>query len=536
MKRKNVVIYFGAIIIGILMLTTSASVISVDNKEIEKKVQFKKISAIPCIESLEITGVKEGKISHKIKPIDTQVTSSEEDEYTPAISIDGSGDLFLSYTEKESILSSTIYYIFSTDSGETWSDAVFYDIEGTESNSVIDYVGSGKHFAGTLQGPPGVSDGALQYVFECTDLTDPETYSLRYWDWTSYPYRDRRIPDIGGYQLEEVPWFYGIIAVAGTRGDLIDMPIFNYMNYEEDGNGWSSYVSNYTGCENAAIEVDQTNGYFYGVYDWLNHTTNNWDLLVFRGDLHNSGEGHPIWFDTILLSGEENIKYPAVGVQDNNVVIVAQSDEAGTQDIICYYSSDAGETWEKSIIANNAGEDEVYPAVVSSGLSATCTFVMNEDLYVASTEDGGASWNNPVKTNDGSGTVVEEYRTASLCLGYGTWADDRNGNSDIFVDSVGAFPLIGIESISGGFGVSAVIANSGGGDAVDVGWSIEIDGGLILVGKSAEGTISSLPAGGSTTVRIPFVLGLGGVTITVTAGGVSGTADATVLLFFVTGL
>ena len=105
MKRKNVVIYFGAIIIGILMLTTSASVISVDNKEIEKKVQFKKISAIPCIESLEITGVKEGKISHKIKPIDTQVTSSEEDEYTPAISIDGSGDLFLSYTEKESILS-----------------------------------------------------------------------------------------------------------------------------------------------------------------------------------------------------------------------------------------------------------------------------------------------------------------------------------------------------------------------------------------------------------------------------------------------
>ena len=526
-----------------LLITVSATAMTIkgpderNNRFLpELDVNVMKVAGTPVSETLDVTGMKECKPNIKIRSTDIQVTDSEEDEYTPAIAVAGGGDLFLSYTSKESILSSSITWTFSTDDGETWDPGVYYDIDGTESHPAIDYLGSENKFAGTLLGPPGESDGALQYLFRCDDITDAETYELFFWDWTSYPYRDRRIPDIGGYQLDEVAWFYGIMGCAGTRGEVVDMPIFNYMNYETEDSGWSSYFSEYQGCENVAIEVDQTNGYFYAIFDYLNETKGDWDLLVLRGDCHNDGEGHPIWFDSLIIGGEENTKYPSVGVQGDQVIIIAQSDAGGTQDIVCYYSSDAGENWDMSIVANDAGNDEVYPAVISNGLLATCTFVMNGDIYVSSTEDGGATWAEAARINDESGTVVEEYHTASLCLGFGTWSDERNGNADIFFDTVGAFPMISIESISGGIGVSVDIKNSGTVAASNVQWSIDLEGGLVIIGGHVDGTISTLAPGASQTVKIGFVLGLGGVTITAAADGATKSATGTVLLFLVTGL
>ena len=444
--RKTV--YIGTICIVGLLITFSATAMVItgpderNNRFLpEPVVNVMKVEGTPVSEALDVTGIKECKPNIKIRSTDIQVTDSEDDEYTPAIAVEEGGDLFLSYTSKESILVSSIIWTFSTDDGETWNPGVFFDIDGTESHPAVDYLGNEKKFTGTILGPPGESDGALQYLFRCDNLTDTETYELTYWDWAaSYPYRDRRIPDVGGYLLDEVSWFYGIMACAGTRDVRVDMPMFNYMNYEDEGQGWSSYWDQYQGCENVAVEVDQTNGYFYAVFDYLNETVGNWDLLVLRGDCHNDGTGHPIWFDSLLIGGEENTKYPAVGVREDQVIILAQSDAAGTQDIVCYYSSDAGDNWDMSVVANDAGNDEVYPAIISNGLSAICTFVMNGDLYVSSTYDGGATWEDPVKMNDESGTVVEEYRTASLCLGFGTWSDERNDNADIFFDNAGTPP------------------------------------------------------------------------------------------------
>jgi glucose/arabinose dehydrogenase len=76
---------------------------------------------------------------------------------------------------------------------------------------------------------------------------------------------------------------------------------------------------------------------------------------------------------------------------------------------------------------------------------------------------------------------------------------------------------IEIEVITGGMGVSAIIKNIGDVEAVDINWSIDLAGGLILLGKSEQDVISSIPRNNSETVDIPLVVGFGKTMITVTA-------------------
>jgi hypothetical protein len=97
-------------------------------------------------------------------------------------------------------------------------------------------------------------------------------------------------------------------------------------------------------------------------------------------------------------------------------------------------------------------------------------------------------------------------------------------------------PELEIGEVSGGFGVSAVIANNGDGDATDVEWSIGFDGGIVIP-KQKTGTISILEPGYDETASA-IVFGLGKPTITISVECAEGSSDERttsgfVLLFFV---
>jgi hypothetical protein len=95
-------------------------------------------------------------------------------------------------------------------------------------------------------------------------------------------------------------------------------------------------------------------------------------------------------------------------------------------------------------------------------------------------------------------------------------------------------PVIEIGEITGGlFKVNAVIKNTGDAAATDVAWSIKLDGGLILLGKSSTGTIPTIAAGGSATITSKMIVGFGKTTITVTADTATKDQAATVLLIFI---
>jgi hypothetical protein len=225
--------------------------------------------------------------------------------------------------------------------------------------------------------------------------------------------------------------------------------------------------------------------------------------------------------------------HPSVEASGNKVAVVYMTNENGDWDIKCEYSSDASETWQTTMIASESGVDETFPAIYWGSGIIQCAYAKNGNLFLTTSEDGGATWTEAMQLNDEDGTVVEEVNAIDIHAGGVVWTDNRNGNKDIYTATSGAAaPVIGIKSIGKGFGVTAVIENTGTADAVDVEGAITIDASLMILGKSTPFMIN-VAAGGEEEVSTGFILGLGPATITVTAGDASMQTTGTVIGPFV---
>jgi hypothetical protein len=519
--RRNKIAFIGAVVLCIALIASSFNISAEPQVNIENKVKIVRSHATPEYDLMETTGALEYQERMEVMAGDIQVTIDEYDQYAPAIGVDPANEYLMAFTHEEDFTENQVPWTFSTDGGATWDPGVYYDILGIESHPAISYRGSEKLFTGTIACDPLEANGAIQHTFMCSDPTDSETYELTFIEWgNSFPYFDRRIPDIAGYTYPEKDWWYGMIAVVGERDapGAPDMPIFNYANYEAAGQGWSSYFATYTGCKNAAIDFDTSNGNYFAAFDYLDGS--DWDILLMTGNAADDGTGHPTWGDTSLIGDVENTTYPAIGANDDYVIIVAQTNEAGNEDIVCYYSDDAGASFQVSYVADS-GVDELYPSIVVYGEEATCTFIMDGDLYSSKTTDGGATWDTPVQVNDVDGTVESEFRYTDITTdGTVVWTDNQMGNLDIYLDNVGgvAQPVIEITSVTAGLGISAVIENTGDAAATDVAWTLSVTGGILnLINVAKSGTIPNLDPGASETITSGLFFGLGSIQIAITA-------------------
>lgn len=534
--RRNKIAFFGAVVLCIALIASSFSINAEPQVNVENKVKIVKSHAIPEYDLLETTGVLEYQIRNKVMAGDIQITIDENNQYAPAIGVDPANEYLLAFTHEVDFSENDVPWTFSTDGGSSWDPGVYYEILGVESHPAISYRGTEKFFTGTIGCDPLEANGAIQHTFMCSDPTDTETYELTYIEWgNSFPYFDRRIPDIAGYTYPDKDWWYGMIAVVGERDapGAPDMPIFNYANYDAAGQGWSSYFATYSGCENAAIDFDTSNGNYFAAFDYLDGT--DWDILLMTGNAADDGTGHPTWGTTSLMGDVENTKYPAIGANEDYVMILAQSDEAGNQDIICYYSDNGGASFLESTVADS-GADELYPTIVVYGIDATCTFIMDGDLYSTKTDDGGATWSTPVQVNDVDGTVESEFRNCDITTdGTVVWTDNQMGNLDIYLDNVGgpAQPVIEITSVTGGLGISAVIENTGAATAENVDWTLGVTGGILnLINVNKADTILTLDPGQSKTISSGLFFGLGSMQIAITAGTASENRAGSIFIIF----
>ena len=436
MKKKILVIFVCMLLITTIGVIPTSSTNIVSTNEKENSVSVRKLD-VPgrgfCVEGQKI----ENAFSSVVSPLgtDIQVTSSEYDEIHPTIATDSAGNYLIAYEGTEDGVEKEIYASVSTDYGETWIEMGNFVLDGTdESYPSFDY--DNDMFYGTFAPDPTDDQGGIQYVVIIPDVTNPNTWELWWWVWgTWYNCTDRESPEIACDYYEGInPWEYGVIAFVHTGIDdgTYKCPVMNYADDANEGYGWY-YFWYLDDCANSACEIDRTTDFVYAAYDWYDTGSGVRDIVYMKDDFTNMWPDGPGAILYEIDSSANNIN-PTVAADNDNIMIICQTDEAGNQDIICYYSSNGGSDWDASKVVGT-GVNEMYPDAVSlGGLDARCTFIKNGDIYYTDTDDGGVTWSSPVKVNDVDGDVVMEYRAAEVCEQGTTWMDNRNGNDDIYFD------------------------------------------------------------------------------------------------------
>ena len=156
--------------------------------------------------------------------------------------------------------------------------------------------------------------------------------------------------------------------------------------------------------------------------------------------------------------------------------------------------------------------------------------------YLWSWGDTMGTWLGPYD----SGAIAEATHTWNAAGDYTVKVkakdllDMESGWSSSITVHIESSPRIEIGEITGGFGsVTAEVKNTGAGEASDVAWSISLDGGFVLLGRETTGTLTKIQPGFSPQIKTGFLLGIGALTITVTADEVEKTVSAFLLGPFV---
>ena len=514
------------------------------------------IASLMCLQagaiSTTISSPEEKKIIPKTQGFTgTTLVSSDnptKDDTLPRVTKNADGAIIVTYQKEYNIFKQTLPLRYSTDGGGSWTTKV-------ETDSEALYGGSG-----LLTFPAMIYNPNSDEIF--LTAADPMTEFGAFFSW--YPGDIENAEDFLYFNAfgtdapaDNAVTYVGEWMVWLSIDDYEAFPQGPHLKYVRQFEGdfqWPSDVDgswcagSYYDAESQLVtspakntEIDKNSGRMFMV---METQTDEGPKISYKSTyadldpnseffLFTDGGGYggmdkyadiEIWpFQQYIASDATD---PDVGASGNNVCVVYVQ---GGQ-VKCKYSSDNGENFGESIIDSGA-----CPSIYMSGSNAYCAYAKDGNLYVTKSEDGGATWGDSEKRNAVDGTVVME--DGSICIEAAglVWTEERDGQKDVYFGAGEAASEVVISTISGGIGVKATIENVGNAPAADIPWSISLSG-TVFVGGSAEGNIGTLAAGESVTVSIPFVLGIGATTITVTAGSATKTASGTILLIFITGV
>jgi len=543
-------IYLLAITIVVAgLMITSATSMATNNKSTEKIAEpTAEFLAMPCqlVNTVKIDNSASGATSLFAG---SQITGGDYNEYHPSFAADTSGVFFAAYDGTQD---GTIYYptfTASTDGGQTWGDGAYFAESAGASKPNVDYKPA-KGFYATFD--PSFDNSGQVWIVDATDLSN---VLGAFWPWGDQNFDSFESLHLATYThagpTDDGAWNWGGIALTGFNGysspNIAGCPFVTYQ-YDVTGYALIGWLTNSDGCTHASNAIDQMTNMSYSAYD--RNVSGKYQLLIRKDNFgvwnYNSQYdywSHPyVTAKTITATG--SLMYPDIIADQNKVIVVAQYDNAGNQDIVCYYSSNGMGSNTKSIVADSA-ENELYPQIswMKPGV-AVCTYIKGDQAFFKTTEDGGATWSTEARVSDEQISPVENKALSISGINgnaYAVWQDGRGANIDIYWDKFYqvAAPNIQIGTVAGGVGkVTMDVLNTGDGAATNVTWSIIVKGGILKkIDVTTTGTIPNLAASGTETVKTDkFIFGLGKITIGLTAGQATASKTGKVFLFFVTGV
>jgi len=456
--KKIKIILEAVLVIAVVMaliLPSSAVIINNDTKtqnlnmyltEIEEPISIggpitAKAEKLPLLCAPKNTGKSS-------RDMDIQVTYDEDFQGNPALAIDSDGTMLLAYEYEEDILERAIHFATSTDGGEIWDIHFYTDVSGIEELSASDYGGlvdDMQNFHVTwLCSENNYGDA---YHMEILDVNNPDIEFWLPWvnSWSEHGFFEFSSCDItaldknvgeteGNFVMSWVGSFEGLTGYP----DCYQVPFYQIRSAPDTSTIlWFYY--NYSA--NGRMDIDRTAEIIYYAFEWDNEADQ--DVILLSSELQYVGEVEPQgWGDGMgegrkyAIEGTANTRNPAIAAENNYVYLIVQTDVAGNEDIVCYYSSDGGDNYEMSVIADT-NADERFPEVYATGEDAFCVFTSLNDLYLAETHDGGQTWEISDETiNDEAGTVVEQYKCADLYIPGVVWSDERYDDGDVFFDRI----------------------------------------------------------------------------------------------------
>jgi len=465
------------------------------------------------------------------------VDNPDNDDIHPRICKGPGGISVVTYEKVYDLFSRVVPVVWSNDGGETWTTQFEFDsIQFTEGSGLLQYpdivYNSNLNIYFLTMVDPLASMYNNEMAFIPGDITTAEEaswYGISGSGSENYGYCAGDCTDNFFLALTTEDG-YGLTQIFGlgyfTYPDFEAPPVMGGFYY--DGN------SVHTSAPAANVEMDVGGNRIYITCETTGQitvkSTVNDEALLTNGEQQN---GMDKYGDIEQYSGEyvSTGTDPDVASSGNRVCVVYV--DGGN--VKCSYSTNSqgtyepGHSWQTSTVATGASAPSVY----MSGSNVFVGYVKDGNCYSVQSEDAGATWGDAVKVNEVDGTVVNEPGSVTISDTAIIWTDSRNGAKDLYTAAGAAeVPLIEIASISKGFGVKAVITNTGTADAEAVECEISIDAPLMILGKSVTKTID-VAVGAEVPISTGFILGFGPATITVTAGEASEQISGTVLGPFV---
>ncbi len=307
----------------------------------------------------------------------------------------------------------------SPNYGATWIKSTAFTVNDATYPS-LDYWGSDSTFYGTFVTPASFLMGGGVILLEFADATDSSTWVPWWTDFSDNGWHSMRMCDIASDNGQQ-SWNWGLISLVmsytNAPTNVVDAPLI-YSQLSSLGHVQLSWYPDLPGCRTTAVDIDHATGKTYAVYDRFDSTVQQWRLFIrqdFQYYWYLTTDAAFIYFDDSTM----NMVNPSVAVHDGIVVLVTESfpdSDSTDREIICWASTtgDVDDLTFRAIVSDPAHPSTAPKVEYIDGQTFVCTFVADDQLYSATTCDGGLTWTEPRAVGPLDHDVFTEYRCSDI--------------------------------------------------------------------------------------------------------------------------